>query len=86
MGDDPIRELLAGVTPQPFWAPSGYVAILEQRVLDAGGDLDAVETWVESKGGRPDRTVPAAKRSVFSTIPVPDSVRYFIVPEAALKG
>ena len=84
--DDPIRTFLADVPTQPFWAPHGKIAILEEKIVEAGGDPAEVEAWVEAHGGRLDRTVPAAKRSVFSSIPVEESVRYYIVPEAALRG
>ena len=85
MPADPIRALLAGVPQQPFWAPRGQVAILEDKVVEAGGDPAEVEAWVEAQGGRLDRTVPAARRSVFSMIPVEESVRYYILPAAALS-
>ncbi len=84
--DDPIRKLLTEVPHQPFWAPRGHVAILEERGVDAGGDPDAVLEWVEGHGGHLDRTVPAARRSVFSQLPVGESQRYFVVPDKALAG
>ena len=84
--DDEIRGLLASIPPQPFWAPQGQVAILEEKVIEAGGDLQAVETWVEAHGGRLDRTVPKARRSVFSSIPVENSQRFYLIPASALEG
>ena len=54
MSDDPIRELLAAIPPQPFWAPKGQTVILEEHVIEAGGDLAEVERWVEAHGGRRD--------------------------------
>lgn len=86
MTDDPIRELLAGIAPQPFWAPKGQTVILEERVIEAGGDRDAVERWVEAHGGRLDRTVPVGHRSVLSRQVVPDVQRFFLVPDEALVG
>ncbi|MGH2943683.1 MAG: hypothetical protein ACRDLN_13015 [Solirubrobacteraceae bacterium] len=85
MSDDPIRELLADLPRQPFWAPAGQVVILEERVVEAGGDPDAVLAWVEARGGRLDRTVPVASRSVFSSLPVSDVQRYYVLPEPALS-
>jgi hypothetical protein len=84
MSDEDIRRMLSGLPQKPFWAPQGYTAILEEDVVAAGADADAVSAWVESNGGRLDRTVPAAKRSVFSSLPVGDSQRFYIVPERAL--
>lgn len=86
MSDDPIRDLLAAIPPQPFWAPKGWSAILEEKVIEAGGDPDAVGAWVEAHGGRPDRTVPVTHRSVVSRQPVQESQRFFLVPDEALAG
>jgi hypothetical protein len=86
MSDDPIRELLTTLPHQPFWAPQGYTVILEEKVLEAGGDPDAVLAWVEANGGRLDRTVPTARRSVFSQLPVSEGQRFYVVPESALSG
>ncbi len=85
MTDDGIRTLLQEVPKKTFWAPAGHVAILEEAVIEAGGDPEAVEAWVEAHGGRLDRTVPAARRSVFSQLPVDDSQRFYILPEDALS-
>lgn len=86
MTDDPIRELLAAIPPQPFWAPKGLTAILQSKVIDAGGDPDAVERWVEAHGGRLDRTVPVGHRSVLSREAVPDVQHFFLVPDEALAA
>ena len=86
MTDDPIRTLLASIPPQPFWVPKGQTAILEEKVIEAGGDRDAVERWVEAHGGRLDRTVPVGHRSVLSREPVPDVQRFFVVPDDALAA
>lgn len=82
--DDSIRELLASIPPQPFWAPKGQTAILEERLIEAGADLAAVEAWVEAHGGRRDRTVPVQYRSVISRLAVPDVQFFFLVPDEAL--
>ena len=86
--DDPIRELLAGIPPQPFiWAEKGCVVIMEDKVVEAGADLDEVLAWVESVGGHVDRTIPvAATRRGTSAVPKPVGRRYYVVPEAALTG
>lgn len=86
MTDDPIRELLAAIEPQPFWGPKGQTAILEQKVIEAGGDPDIVEQWVEAHGGRLDRTVPVLRRSVLSREAVPDVQRFYLVPDEALRS
>lgn len=86
MSDDPIRELLAAIPPQPFWAPKGQTVLLEEHVIEAGGDLEAVEQWVEAHGGRRDRTVPVAHRSVISRLAVPDVQYFFVMPDEALTG
>ena len=86
--DDPIRALLAGIPPQPFiWVEKGNVVIMEDKVVEAGGELNAVLAWVESVGGHPDRTIPVAStRRGTSAVPKPVGRRYYVVPEAALGG
>jgi len=84
MTDDPIRAFLATIAPQPFWGPKGQTVILESLVIGAGGDCATVERWVEAHGGRSDRTVPVAFRSVLSREPVPDVQRFFLIPDEAL--
>jgi hypothetical protein len=84
MIDDAIRELLAAIEPQPFWAPEGHTVILQEKVIEAGADLEAVEQWVEAHGGRLDRTVPVGHRSVRSRGAVPDVQRFFLIPNEAL--
>ena len=85
MTDDPIRELLAAIEPQPFWAPEGQTVILEEKVVESGADPAAVEQWVEAHGGRLDRTVPVGHRSVLSRQAVPDVQRFFLIPTEALR-
>ena len=84
MSDDPIRELLAAIDPQPFWGPAGQTAILEDKVIERGGDPAAVEQWVEAHGGRLDRTVPLLHSRVISREPVPDVQRFYLIPREAL--
>ncbi len=86
--DDAIRTLLAGIPPQPFiWVEKGCVAIMEDKVAEAGADLDDVRAWVESVGGHEDRTIPVtATRRGTSAAPKPVGRRYYVVPEAALGG
>ena len=58
--DDPIRELLAGLTPALFMGnPTGTVVIMESKVVDAGGDPDEVLEWVREHGGYPDKSFAA---------------------------
>lgn len=86
--DDPIRDLLASISPQPFiWAEKGCVVIMEDRVVEAGADVDEVLAWVESVGGHEDRTMPVANtRRGTSAVPKPVGRRYYVVPEVALTG
>jgi hypothetical protein len=86
--DDPIRSLLAGIPPQPFiWAEKDCVVIMEDKVVEAGADLDEVRAWVESVGGHEDRTIPVAgTRRGTTAVPKPVGRRYYVVPEAALSG
>jgi len=86
MSDDPIRDLLAALPPQPFWAPKGQTVILKDAVVEAGGDPDAVEAWVEAHGGRLDRTVPVGHRSVLSRLAVPDVQYFYVMPDEALAA
>lgn len=86
--DESIRELLASIPPQPFiWAEKGCVVLMEDKVAEAGADLDEVRAWVESVGGHEDRTIPVAgTRRGTSAVPKPVGRRYYVVPEAALRG
>jgi hypothetical protein len=85
---DPIRKLLAGITPQPFiWAPKGNVVIMQDKVVEAGADLAEVRAWVEAAGGQEDRTIPVAgTHRGTSAVPKPVGRRYYVVPEAALSS
>ncbi len=87
MTDDPMRELLASMTPAPFiWSPKGTVVIMDDHVQEAGGDSVAVGEWVEAHGGDIDRTLPvvATRRNV-TAIPKPVGKRYYVVPETELE-
>ncbi len=86
MTDDPIRTLLAGITPAPFiWSRPGTVVIMDVHVQEAGGDSEAVGAWVEANGGEIDRTLPVvATRRGVTAIPKPVGKRYYVVPESAL--
>jgi hypothetical protein len=60
---DPIRKLLAGVAPTMFLGnPAGTIAIMEERVVEAGGDPEEVLAWVREHGGYPDKTFSVVKR------------------------
>ena len=83
---DPIKELLADITPALFLGnPSGTVAIMQDKVEEAGGDLDEVLEWVREHGGYPDRTFGVRARQGFDMRPKAPSKYYFVVPEDALK-
>lgn len=88
MTDDPIRTLLAGLTPAPFiWSPKGTVVIMDEHVKAAGGDSEAVAEWVRAHGGHLDRTVPqTGNRRAISPIPKAKSKPYYVVPETELAG
>ena len=84
---DPIRKLLAGIGPAMFMGnPTGTVAIMEERVVDAGGDPEAVLEWVREHGGYPDRTFSVVKRHALSPKNNPPSKIFYVVPEDALAG
>lgn len=83
---DPIRKLLAGVAPTMFLGnPSGTVAIMEERVVESGGDPEEVLAWVREHGGYPDRTFSVVKRHALSPKNNPPSKLFYVVPEDELK-
>jgi hypothetical protein len=84
--NDPIRKLLAGIEPAPFiWAPKGHVVIMQEKVQEAGGDLNAVLAWVMEHGGDIDRTMPVANtRRGVTSVPKPKGKQYYVVPQDAL--
>ena len=87
MNDDPIRNLLASMTPAPFiWSRPGTVVIMDNHVREAGGDSETVGAWVEEHGGEIDRTLPVvATRRGVTSIPKPVGKRYYVVPENLLS-
>ncbi len=86
--DDEIRKLLSDLPTAPFiWSPPGTVIIMEEKVVEAEGDTDAVAAWVEAHGGDLDRTLPVeATRRGVTAIPKPKGKRYYVVPEKELTG
>jgi hypothetical protein len=85
---DPIRKLLAGCTPALFMGnPAGTVVIMESKVVEAGGDPDAVLEWVREHGGYPDRSfATSTRRGRGPTLkPREASKPYYVIPEDALK-
>ncbi len=82
---DPIRKLLAGVPPAMFLGnPTGTVALMEERIEEAGGDLEEVLAWVREHGGYPDRTFSVTRRHGLSPKQNPPSKAYYVIPEDAL--
>lgn len=83
---DPIKKLLAGCNPALFMGnPTGTVAIMEEKVVDAGGDPEEVLEWVREHGGFPDKTFPVSTRHGLSPKPKQATKRFFVIPEDALK-
>jgi hypothetical protein len=86
--DDPIRKLLAGLPPALFLGnPKGTVAIMQSKVVDAGGDPDAVLAWVREHDGYPDKSwATSTRRGRGPTLkPREASKPYYVIPEDALK-
>jgi hypothetical protein len=83
---DPIRKLLAGLSPALFMGnPAGTVVIMESKVVDAGGDPDEVLQWVRDHGGYPDKSFGVRARQGFDMRPKAASKHYYVIPEDALK-
>jgi len=83
---DPIKALLAGLPPALFLGnPSGTVAIMQDKVVEAGGDPDAVLAWVREHGGFPDKTFAVRARQGFDMRPKAPSKHYYVIPEDALQ-
>ena len=83
---DPIKTLLAGITPALFLGnPSDTVAIMQDKVVDAGGDPDEVLEWVREHGGYPDKTFGVRARQGFDMRPKAPSKHYYVVPQDALQ-
>ncbi len=84
--NDPIKTLLADLPPAMFMGnPDGTVAIMEDKIVDAGGDADAVKEWVEERGGYRDKSFGVTTRKGFTVRPRPPSHYFYVVPEDALK-
>lgn len=84
--EDPIRKLLAGIQPALFLGnPSGTVAIMEDKVVEGGGDPDEVLAWVREHGGYPDRSFSVNRPHGLSPKPKQPSRTYYVLPENALK-
>jgi hypothetical protein len=82
---DPIAKLLAGIAPALFLGnPAGTLAIMQDKVVDAGGDPDEVLEWVRAHGGYPDRSFGVGARGP-SLRPKAPSKPYYVIPEDALK-
>ena len=83
---DPIRALLADIQPALFLGnPPGTVAIMQDKVVDAGGDPDEVLAWVREHGGFPDKSFGVRNRQGFDLRPKASSKHYYVVPEDELK-
>ena len=83
---DPIAKLLAGLPPAMFLGnPAGTVAIMQDKVVDAGGDPDTVLEWVRAHGGYPDKSFGVSAAKGFNLRPKVPSKHYYVVPEEALK-
>jgi len=85
---DPIRELLAGLTPALFMGnPSGTVVIMESKVVDAGGDPDDVLEWVKERGGYQDKSFAVStRRGRGPTLKPREAPKpYYVIPEDALQ-
>lgn len=84
--NDQIRALLAGVPPAMFLGnPAGTVAIMQQKLIDAGGDPDETLEWVREHGGYLDKTFGVQNRQGFSMRAKAPSKHFYVVPEDALK-
>jgi len=85
---DPIQKLLAGCTPSLFLGnPSGTVAIMQSKIVDAGGDPDEVLVWVKEHGGQQDAmlSTSAQCRRGFGPRPKHMTKPFYVIPEDALK-
>lgn len=83
---DPIRKLLAGIQPALFLGnPFGTVAIMQDKVVEAGGDPDEVLAWVREHGGFPDKSFGVSAIKGPSLRPKQPSKHYYVVPEEELK-
>jgi hypothetical protein len=88
MNDDAIRKLLADISPALFLGnPAGTVAIMQDKVVAAGGDPDEVLQWVREHGGYPDKSFAVStRRGRGPTLkPREASKPYYVVPQDALR-
>ena len=86
LAKDPIRNLLAGIQPALFLGnPSGTVAIMQDKVAEAGGDPDEVLAWIREHGGFPDKSFPVNQRHGLSPKPKQSSRTFYVIPEDELK-
>ncbi|MEY2514912.1 MAG: hypothetical protein QOJ89_2270 [bacterium] len=86
--DDAIRKLLADISPALFLGnPAGTVAIMQDKVVAAGGDPDEVLEWVRAHGGYPDKSFAVStRRGRGPTLkPREASKPYYVVPQDALR-
>jgi hypothetical protein len=86
--DDAIRKLLADISPALFLGnPAGTVAIMQDKVVAAGGDPDEVLEWVREHGGYPDKSFAVStRRGRGPTLkPREASKPYYVVPQDALR-
>jgi hypothetical protein len=83
---DPIAKLLAGIPPAMFLGnPAGTVAIMKDKIVDAGGDPDEVLDWVRAHGGYPDKSFGVSAAKGFNLRPKAPTKIYYVVPADALE-
>ncbi len=88
MTDDPIRALLASVQPSGWIDRTpDTVAILRSRIEEAGGDPEAVSTWVREHGGHVDSTPTYYRQGLGPRVRQQESPRkeFYVVPTEALE-
>jgi hypothetical protein len=83
---DPIAKLLAGLPPALFLGnPAGTVAIMQDKIVDAGADADEVLEWVRAHGGYPDKSFGVSAVKGFNLRPKAPTKIFYVIPEDALK-
>jgi hypothetical protein len=90
--DHDVRDLLLSVPRSSFRMPRqprGTVAVLRSRVIEAGGDVEAVEAWVTAHGGYADRTDPIPSQAIrpgsLTSRETPAEV-FYVMPADALAA